>query len=308
VKFTNKHNLPRPFVDFEEATKYSKGDADFSVTQLLNPPQINALYEAHEDELTEDVSDNIMRLLGTAVHLLLEKADDEAYAGIDKPDRPVLTEERMVVEVDGKTLSGGLDRMLKLDPTLPWGVTKCGLQDYKVTSAATVMHNPEGKTEWVEQTNMYGYIGRKNGYNFTRLWIIAILRDWKLSESKYKASYPKHSVKTIEIPVWDDDQCEQFIRNRIKKHTETPVPLCTDEDRWMSPPVFAAHKYLAGGALAKKATKLFKTRYDAETYALDNSFQGEIMERISEPKRCADWCDVSQFCNQYKEQQEGGSK
>ena len=36
MKITNKFSLPQPFVDFIKNDKYSRGDADISVTSLID--------------------------------------------------------------------------------------------------------------------------------------------------------------------------------------------------------------------------------------------------------------------------------
>jgi hypothetical protein len=45
VKLTNNFDAPIEFVKAVEDDKYSRGDADISVTSLIQPPQIGRLYE-----------------------------------------------------------------------------------------------------------------------------------------------------------------------------------------------------------------------------------------------------------------------
>ena len=42
---TNKYGLPEAFVNFAKLDKYSKGDADISVTQLIDSPRVLLMRE-----------------------------------------------------------------------------------------------------------------------------------------------------------------------------------------------------------------------------------------------------------------------
>ena len=92
MRLTNKHNLPEVFVRVLSKPTYSKGKADLSVTELLQPPQLVQLVKKHWDDLEEDVSDKISALFGTAVHVVLEMANDK---------KDMIVEERIHARVDG---------------------------------------------------------------------------------------------------------------------------------------------------------------------------------------------------------------
>ena len=66
--YTNKDGLPESLVRAVRNEYYNKGDADYSATELLRPPQINYLSHKHEQKLSEDVADVIYRLLGSGIH------------------------------------------------------------------------------------------------------------------------------------------------------------------------------------------------------------------------------------------------
>src|SRR5258706_69449 len=70
ITVTNKHGLPDAIVRAVLNDPYDRGDADFTVTQLLQPPQLARLTQANP--IPEDVSDRIWALLGHAVHVILE--------------------------------------------------------------------------------------------------------------------------------------------------------------------------------------------------------------------------------------------
>jgi hypothetical protein len=289
MNITNKYNLPKPFVDFEKAHQHSAEGAEFSITTLLAPPQIVRLEKQYDAVLEEDVSDNVMRLLGTAIHSVLEKADDPE-------DENSISERRFHTEINGVKISGGLDRLVKIS-NQSWG-----LEDYKVSSADTWIHNPDGKKDWEQQINCYALLGRRMGFNITKGKIVMVIRDWKKSKAKYVKGYPQRAVMTIPIGLWEDDEVERFLQRRIEMHKMDPAPECTNEDRWIGESRFAVHKYVAGGALAKRATRVFDSETEAMEFFMDNSINGEIQERKGTPIRCEDWCPVSRFCEQYKKE------
>jgi hypothetical protein len=289
MRITNKYNLPQPFVDFEAKHIHSAEGAEFSVTTLLSPPQIVHLERLHDDVLEEDVSDAILRLLGTAVHNVLEEASDD-------DDDGVFSEERFHTEIDGVEISGQLDRLVKLNQTA-WG-----LEDYKVSSADTYIYNPNGKPEWEEQINVYAFLGRRAGYHISKGKIVLVIRDWKKSKAMYVKGYPERAVVTIPVTMWDDSETEKFLRERIRLHKMSPPPECTPEERWLGESKFAVHKYVSGGALAKRAARVLDSEAEAVEWFTDNSISGEIVERKAKPTRCEDWCGVAKHCNQYQKE------
>ena len=130
---TNNHGAPATLVALARKNYYSKGDADYSVTELLSPPRVRRLQQRHDAVLTNDVSDMLWALLGSALHVVAERASAEDH----------VTEERIVAEIDGVKVSGGID----LQEMTSDGVI---ITDYKFTSAYSVMNE---KKEWEEQLN-----------------------------------------------------------------------------------------------------------------------------------------------------------
>ena len=55
MKITNQFGAPEQFVRALKNDSYSKGEADFSATGLLRPPQIAHLEKLHEEKLSTDV-------------------------------------------------------------------------------------------------------------------------------------------------------------------------------------------------------------------------------------------------------------
>lgn len=271
MNLTNVYDLPEALVRAIKNDPYT-GGGDISVTKLIDSPQVRVLRKQYGHAVVEDVSDRIWSLLGQAVHTILERAGDEEH---------VKVEERLYAEVLGWKVSGQYDRMDLHGTTL---------DDYKVTSTYTV----EGKVEWERQLNCLRWLAVRNGYKVEKLRIIAILKDWKKSKAKIDPNYPQVPVAVISVPVWDLGETAMYIEERVALHQaaeQGEVPECTDDERWFSGTKFALMK--KGG---KRAIKLFE-RKDEIGDIPDGTF---IEERPGIYRRCADYCEVSGFCEQYQ--------
>jgi len=165
VRLTNKHNLPKPVVDSLTKNNYSRGSSNRSITQLIDSPRIRILRAEHDAEMTEDASDKVWSVLGTAVHNMFEDAVSE---------KEHISEERLFIEQDGWEISGAID----LQETESDGSVT--VSDYKCTSVWSVMY---GKAEWANQLNAYAWLVRHvKKVPVSSCQIVAVLRDWKLSE------------------------------------------------------------------------------------------------------------------------------
>ncbi len=96
---TNKYNLPQTLVNLAERDTYSRGNANISVTELINSPRIRILKQQRRAEIVQDVSELLWPLLGRALHNVVEQGADENH----------LAEERIFDVVSGWRLSGGID-------------------------------------------------------------------------------------------------------------------------------------------------------------------------------------------------------
>ena len=219
MNVTNQYGAPEQFVRAIQNDGYSKGEADFSATGLLRPPQISRLEAEHEDKLSTDVADRLFALLGTGVHAVLEGHAPES----------ALVEERWFAEMDGYVVSGAIDLYHEGHVT-----------DYKVTGTYATM---VGKPEWEQQLNIYAWLLRQNDMPIESLTICAICRDWsatkrnKLPSKSYRV-YPESPIVPIDIPLWLPDVAERVVRERIDLHASESVPPCTDEERWRRGPTY----------------------------------------------------------------------
>ena len=250
MKFTNRLGLPQPIVDAVTLDTYDGPfeEGTFSVTELLSPPRQKQLGRLYGDQLVEDVSDRLWALEGKAIHEVLERAEADGIA-----------EQRLYREVSpGISLTGKFDRVALIKDSGSYV-----LQDYKYASVWEVIH--DAKPERAQQLNMLAWLARYNSYPVTKLQNVMILRDWSMRMAKNDSNYPQTKVAIIDQPVWSDDAIEEFVLERVDAHISAreKLPLCSDEERWMKPPVYAVmkngNKRAERGGLASQATTRLTT-------------------------------------------------
>jgi hypothetical protein len=281
---TNKFNLPQTFVNITRRPTYSKGKANLSATELINSPRIVLLRKAHEDQVETDVVDQVWSIFGTAIHGVLEHGKDDNH----------LVEERLHAKVDGWSISGAIDlQIINENGTIT-------VNDYKTCGAWSVMNE---KIEWEYQLNIYAWlVEHVKKVKVSKLEIVAIIRDWSRRDAKTREGYPDAPIKVIPIKVWEQDFREQFIRDRITEHSNAllsselgeDLPQCTPEQMWEKPTMYAVIK--EGG---KRAKSVHGSMTEAELALPPKGYF--IETRQGGRTRCAEFCQVSSFCSQYKE-------
>ncbi len=281
MKITNKHNLPDAVFNFLSANNYTPGDNDYSATTLLRPPQMVQLERRHWEELEEDAIDKVWSVFGSAVHNLLEHhADDTASV-----------EERLYVDILGKRIGGQLDHY-----------SDGSITDYKVTSTYT-LGNAGRMKEWEEQQNIYAYLMRENGKPVEKIQVCVFFRDWSKGKSLSGGKdYPKTPLMVIELPLWGISEQEDFLMDRVAEHlwgedfSDAFLPLCSPEDMWEEPTKYAVKK--KGN---KRATKLFLDEKEAKKDAEQRGEGFSVSTRQGGRTRCEQYCNVKNFCHQYRE-------
>jgi hypothetical protein len=280
MRLTNRSNLPDAIVQAVKNDSYNKGDAEFSVTGLLQPPRISALKQKHDAEIEEDVEDRLWSLLGQSIHTILERANRSAIA-----------EKRYFGMIGGVKVSAQVDTL-----DLERGI----LSDYKVTTVWKFAEGTETPPDWIAQLNMQLELLRQNGLDATKLQIVGLLRDHQKSKARMDPGYPQSPMMGINIPIWSREKTVAFMWERIVLHQQARIslPECAPADRWERPTVYAVMK--KGG---KRAVKL----YDNEAAARDHaSLEANLFveTRVGMSARCAEYCPVSKFCTQYKQMTE----
>ena len=281
MKITNKHGVPETLVTLASTEYYSKGEAQYSVTELMSPPQVRRLREKHEAIIEQDVSDMLWQLLGSALHVVLERGQTPGH----------ITEERLFKEVDGVRISGAID----LQEETPTGII---ITDYKFTSAWAVMQD---KVEWQQQLNIYKWlvetVKRKK---VVGLKICALVRDFSRYETK--EGYPKAPIEMVDIPMWDAVKTETYIRERLEMHRNAKVSHdfdeqlqhCSKEERWERETIYAVKR-----EGRKTAIRVFKSIDEANELAVKE--KGYVETRPGESIRCTqNFCGVAQWCSQYQ--------
>ena len=286
MRLTNKFELPETIVNVINRPTYNKGDAEISVTEILNSPRIVHLKRLHWDDLEQDAADMVWSLFGSAVHEILQHGKDDHH----------IVEERLNTTFEGWKISGAID----LQEVYEDGIV---ISDYKVTGAWAVMNE---KDDWHYQLNSYAWFVEKvKNIKVTKLQIIAIVRDWSRRDALTRQGYPKAPIVTIDIPLWSFEEREAYVKRRLNLHNETffaihaggSVPECTPEETWEKPTTYAVIK--EGAARAKS---VHKTPAEAEAALREikkpEGYKVEVRE--GDRTRCSGFCQVAPFCDQYK--------
>jgi hypothetical protein len=280
---TNNFNLPQTFVNITRRPTYSKGGANLSATELITSPRLVLLRKAHADKIESDVSEMVWSIFGTAIHGVLEHGKDDNH----------LVEQRLHAVLDGWSISGAIDlQTVEEDGSI-------SIDDYKTCGAWSVMNE---KIEWEQQLNIYAWlVEHVKKVKVSRVGIVAIIRDWSRRDARIKESYPDAPIKVIQIRLWPMEQREQFIRDRIAEHSNAllskelgeMLPECTPDQMWEKPTTFAVMK--EGG---KRAKSVHTSMNEAELALPPKGYAIEV--RQGGRTRCAEFCPVSNFCNQYQ--------
>ena len=285
MKLTNRYNLPQTFVNVLNRPTYTKGKAHLSATEIINSPRIVQLRKMHWDNLEEDVSDKVWAIFGTAIHAVLELGKDDHH----------IIEQRLHANVDGWDISGAIDLQRLEDD----GII---VADYKTTGAWAVMNE---KSDWEQQLNIYAWLVEKvKKVPVKKVEIIAIIRDWNRRDAQTREGYPEAPIKVIDVPLWSFEKREDFIKERIHLHsnalfaaeTSETLPECSPSEMWEKPTMWAVRKI---GNKRATTVCLTEDQADAKIEELGKGYEIEV--RPGERTRCANFCQVRDFCEQWKE-------
>ena len=291
MKITNINNLPAPFVSAVER-EYQYKEKQYSVTQLLKGSCEAVLERRHHNEIESDVSDMIWLIFGTAVHSILENAEEE---------REQLKENKKVINVDGGyKLSGIFDL---------YDAVKKKVTDYKTASVWKVIFNDW--EDYRKQLLIYAYMLRKIGFECDSGEIIATLKDHSKTKAKVDKSYPKFPVHKVAFNFSENDfeEIEHFIKKRFNEIRlqealeDNKLIPCTPDERWHKDDKYAVMK-----EGRKSALKVCSSETEAKEYMTNKNLDKKhyIEFREGQDTKCDDYCNVKQWCPFYGAKHRGG--
>ena len=316
MNVTNKYGLPASIFDVLKGKDFNLADQKdniFWLTKLINSPKIVTLEKRHWNEMEEDVSEKVFRVLGQAMHATIQYSQDKANR---------LTEEKAYIDCETMTVhtlpvgaklsdqkwysDDKIFLSLRLDC---YDGTDKVVEDYKVTSVWGVIIDGQPKPEWIAQNSIAAYVLRKIGFEVLGQRNILILRDWSKgkvgSDPKYPA-IPMHVYATTAL--WGDKEVEEYIRERVRLHVaamsapDDGIKECSLEDRWGKQEVVAVMK-----TGRKTAVKLYPTMTEAKMHAAKEK-ELYVEHRPGEDTRCENYCSVKAFCHYYRGKKNGGAK
>lgn len=257
MNITNNKSVPDVFVKAIKEGRWYSGvgeTRDYSVTELLQPVKILHLTKRHKHEIETDVTESLYMLMGSALHLILERAMlnsasqqiiSRARNFVNEIDSVKNISDDSIAEIFANTLMGKIDdvdifdlaKQVKneeyiIEKRFKY-VTKSGkiitggvdcysvkdrtISDYKLSSVWTwIYRNRPGsrKEDWATQLNMYRLFMENMGYPVDKLCINLLFRDHSKSKAKIEANYPD-PVETLELPLLGLDVVEEMIENKV---------------------------------------------------------------------------------------------
>jgi len=299
MKLTNKHFLPEALVRALAHDRYDGGTGDISVTTMIAPPQIRMLKKGHGEKIVEDAVDRIWSMMGSAVHYVVENAVETMKAEGEWDEENCIAERRFYRNYKDIIISGQIDLYEK-------GV----LSDFKLTSVWTIKDALSGgKDEWEEQLNLQRWLMIEAGVEVKELYIVAICRDWNHGANMRDPEYPPRACR-IELNIWPDAKMDAYLQEKHNAHFGKYTPLCTPKECWERPSVYALMKKDRKSALRLMESEAelivwaaakghTKPAPEGQKHELKTGFFIDF--RKGERIRCERYCDVSPFCEQFKE-------
>lgn len=230
MELTNKHNLPNVLMKVVNQHQYSKGKADYSVSDIGigEPSKKVILTRVNTDKISRDIIDQFYAIYGTVLHYIFEQADNEA----------TLKETRLYSDViignQKRILGGMIDCMRKVGSFE--GEDTFGILDYKTTSAFKYTNRQSWKSFIRDHTikqNIYRLLAEENGYNVVELKLLVLFRDWVAGYHKTKQGYPA-PIMEVKLDILPNALVRRWINVKVKDliKAETILPDCTANQVW----------------------------------------------------------------------------
>lgn len=291
MTITNDLHLPEAMVLSVDVAPHNK-EGEISATTLKKGVREILLEKRHWNEMSDDVANRIWAIFGTSVHALLERETPDSF-----------TEEKFTFDVGSYKVTGRVDNYNMKTETI---------EDYKTASCWKVIYRDF--KDWHSQGLIYAWLLRKAGLSVKRCRFIAMLKDHSKTKAKTDASYPQSPVYIYEFEITEEElvETEKFIYEKIKQLednanvSDDDLPLCTEEERWTKPTVYAVMK-----KGRKTSLRNFEDKSKAEEFVSDylKSNPKEVVnieERKGADGKCSEYCSCCEFCSYYKANYMGG--
>lgn len=271
------------------------------VLDLLSRAMGHSIHDSVEKAWVQNYKKNLKRL-GTPEHVinrvLVNKTDEEIaeWRASANGAEPILVfvEQRALKTVKTTrrswTVGGKFDM-----------VTDGIVQDTKTTTAYTWVYGGRDD-EHALQGSLYRWLNpEKITEDFIR--INYLFTDWQKFQAKSNPKYPQSRLEHKDIPLLDITDTEQWVINKLEQverylsAPEDQIPLCTDEELWMSDPVFKYYAKPETAMAGGRATKNCDSMAEAREYMASKGGKGTIITVKGEPKRC-DYCEAFDACRQ----------
>ena len=282
MQITNRLNLPQPFVAAVSSEYKFKPD-HYSVTSLLKGTREILLERRHSSEISQDVSDMIWLILGTAVHSIIERAQTGEHE---------IKEGSVRKTVDERVITGRFDLY---DSNLK------KIVDYKTCSVWKVICG--NFEDWERQLMLYAYLMRSVDMPVEKVEIVAIMKDHNKNRARYKSNYPTYPVSVITFEVTEKkmQDIESWLKFKIKEiknceqMEDNQLPLCTAEERYNRP------KYAVMKAGQKAAVRVFEEEQEMLDWKQEHDHENYYIEkRNGVDAKCLDYCSAAPFCAYYQ--------
>ena len=280
MEFTNDLNLPDFVHKGLTYNNYNRDGIrfDISATKLIDSPQIAQMWKEHGRDVVEDSSNRVWAAFGTAAHSVFEDAN--------KANADIIMEKRYVHEIEGKLVAAQIDAYEISSRTL-YDIKTCG--SFKIVKGDF--------TQWENQLNVCAALMRRSGYEVDAVKIVAVVKDWSKMKSDKDAKYPTAPVSVVNIPLWNPEVAEEYIKSRLEAHFGEGEKLCSDSERWKRPGSFAVMR-----KGRKSAKRLLNSAEEAEEWIGKNGeVEDYVVERPSIYTRCESYCAFKSFCKQYQQ-------
>lgn len=281
MRITNKLKLPVGLVKAVSTERHNK-PGTLSVTTLLKGTKEIILTERHWDEMTDDVSDRVWAVFGTAVHTLLESEGENEF-----------TEEQMSFRVGDITVTGRIDN---------YNMETGTISDWKTASVWKV--KMRDFSDWYQQGILYAWLLRKNGFPAEKCRFVALLKDHSKSKARIDSQYPACPCYVYEFNVDKTDivTAENLVRLKITEYLrlhdkpDDKIPPCLPDERWADDEKWAVMK-----SGRKSAVRLFDSEEAAALFCAEMTEKGEkgysVEYRPGQSRKCLDYCPARAFCD-----------